>query len=166
MRSRSCGLAFALMLAALVTAGFFLRPFQIETGSELMPDEVKLPEVETKYITHLVLLNFRETLTTVEVLQATNAMMELKNRCIHPILEGPYIRSIHGGKNFSPFGLHSSTDGSQSGVTHAFVVEFEAVEHREYWLERDAAHLEFEKNVRPMLETAPLVVDFDGGMFT
>jgi hypothetical protein len=26
-------------------------------------------------------------------------MMELKEKCIHPIWEKPYIRSIHGGAN-------------------------------------------------------------------
>ncbi|OMP84667.1 hypothetical protein BK809_0001770 [Diplodia seriata] len=102
--------------------------------------------------------------------------MSLKDKCIHPTSQKPYIKSAVGGRNDSPEGMAVSApcgprqhcfdliSYTQGGVTHAFVMEFENDEDREYYLEKDPAHLGFVGVVKDLVETAR-VVDFKPGKF-
>lgn len=49
-------------------------------------------------------------------------------------------------------------------MTHAFVMEFESVEHRDYYVNDDPSHDEFKKLAGEVLEKAQ-VVDFINGVF-
>jgi hypothetical protein len=112
-------------------------------------------------------------------------MLALKTNCIHPETKKPYIKSAIGGKDNSTEGIqvgspsamksrwhkclmfelctnHNST--FKNGVTHVFVSEFENEEDREYYLNKDPAHLEFVKSLSGVVEKGQ-VVDFTPGVF-
>ena len=84
-------------------------------------------------------------------------MLELKKLCVHPTTNKPYIRTIKGGCDHSPEGL-------QRGMTHAFVLEFDSVEDRNYYVEEDPAHRAFNEGISGVLEGV-IVVDFTNGRF-
>ena len=52
----------------------------------------------------------------------------------------------------------------QNGMSHAFVVEFENVEDRDYYVNDNPVHDEFKKLAGKVLEKAQ-VVDFTDGIF-
>ena len=52
----------------------------------------------------------------------------------------------------------------QNGITHAFVVEFESIEDRDYYVNDDPTHDEFKKLAGKVLEKAQ-VIDFIDGVF-
>jgi hypothetical protein len=53
---------------------------------------------------------------------------------------------------------------TQNGITHAFIMEFDGAEDRDYYVDHDPAHLEFKKLAGPFLEKAQ-VIDFTNGTF-
>lgn len=53
----------------------------------------------------------------------------------------------------------------QDGITHAYVVEFESKEDRDYYVKKDPVHAAFVKDVVPLL-AKPIIVDFHAGQFT
>lgn len=84
-------------------------------------------------------------------------MLGLKDVCLHPLSEKPYIRSSMGG-------LDMSIEGAQGGMTHAFVVEFASCEDRDYYIRQDPAHKAFVESMLPKLVQAR-IVDFSPGVF-
>jgi hypothetical protein len=52
----------------------------------------------------------------------------------------------------------------KNGITHAFVVEFENAQDRDYYIQQDPAHQAFVQSVGNMLEKAQ-IVDFTEGVF-
>lgn len=55
---------------------------------------------------------------------------------------------------------------SQQGLTHGFVVEFENEEDRDYYLNKDPAHLDFVKWVTTSgIAEGITVIDFVPGVF-
>lgn len=55
-------------------------------------------------------------------------------------------------------------DDLQKGLTHAFVVEFESVEDRDYYIAKDPAHLAFVDSVKPILKDVQ-VADYEPGVY-
>lgn len=53
---------------------------------------------------------------------------------------------------------------NKHGITHAFVVEFESAEDRDYYVQKDPAHRAFVESVGSVLEKAQ-VIDFTPGVF-
>lgn len=53
---------------------------------------------------------------------------------------------------------------TQHGITHAFVVQFDSVEDRDYYVQKDPAHAAFVQSIIPYL-TKPYVIDFTPGEF-
>lgn len=49
-------------------------------------------------------------------------------------------------------------------MTHVFVSEFENEEDRQYYLDKDPAHIEFKNAVKDLVQTVR-VVDFEPGKF-
>lgn len=49
-------------------------------------------------------------------------------------------------------------------MTHSFVFQFESVEDRDYYLEKDPAHLDFISTIKDLVEDAH-VMDFIPGVF-
>ena len=84
-------------------------------------------------------------------------MLALKEKCVKPDTGKPYIKSSKGG-------VDNSIEGLQGGITHAFVVEFESEEDREYYVKKDPAHSAFVKSLGSVIEKAQ-VIDFSAGVF-
>jgi hypothetical protein len=107
-------------------------------------------------------------------------MLNLRENCIHPTTQKPYIKASAGGKDNSIEGLQVCTVHvscncnlviwtmvvltAKNGITHVFVVEFENEEDREYYVRSDPAHQAFVKSLDGVIEKAQ-VVDFTPGVF-
>ncbi|KAK7706437.1 hypothetical protein SLS57_009671 [Botryosphaeria dothidea] len=103
------------------------------------------------------IFGFKPEVPSEQVDEVCRRMLALKDNCIHPTSQKPYIKSGIGGRDNSP-------EGVQGGVTHVFVSEFENEEDRKYYLEQDPAHLGFVKFVGELVQTVR-VVDFEPGKF-
>ncbi|KAI1353595.1 stress responsive A/B barrel domain-containing protein [Xylaria sp. FL0043] len=103
-------------------------------------------------VNHLVLFQFKADASADQVEKAYTQMLSLKNACVHPTTQKPYIKSFTGGKDNSPEGL-------QNGIQYAFVVEFESTEDRDFYVHNDPAHKAFVTNASPIIEKA-IVVDY------
>ncbi|KAK4211505.1 hypothetical protein QBC37DRAFT_290100 [Rhypophila decipiens] len=103
-------------------------------------------------ITHIVLLGIKSDTKPDDVKTAITRFIALKDDCLHPTAQQPYITSIKGGEDNSIEGLHG-------GITHAFVVEFASAEDRLYYIHRDPAHRAFIQFVGGLIDKL-IVVDF------
>ncbi|CAG9951276.1 unnamed protein product [Clonostachys rosea f. rosea IK726] len=74
----------------------------------------------------------------------------LKDQCVHPESKKPYIRSVEGGADSAPEGL-------QQGITHAFVIQFENTEDRDYYALKDPAHLAVVAELGPLIEKVQII---------
>ncbi|EOA91147.1 hypothetical protein ACJQWK_11239 [Exserohilum turcicum] len=106
-------------------------------------------------IIHVVLFEWKPTATPDQIAEACKRMLELKDQCIHPTSQKPYIRSFTGGKNNSP-------EGQAGNSTHGFVVEFENEEDRDYYVFKDPVHQEFIKFAGEVA-SGVRVVDYEPG---
>ncbi|KAI1114822.1 stress responsive A/B barrel domain-containing protein [Nemania sp. NC0429] len=103
-------------------------------------------------VNHLVLFQFKADASAKEVEKIYQDMLSLKDNCLHPTTQNPYIKSLTGGKDNSPEGL-------QNGIQYAFVVEFESEADRDFYVKNDQAHKAFVANASPIFEKA-IVVDY------
>ncbi|KAL3470489.1 dabb-domain-containing protein [Aspergillus californicus] len=108
-------------------------------------------------ITHIVLFQFKTGLDPADVKKACEEVISLKDTCIHPSSQRPYIKSFRGGSDNSP-------EGAQKGITHALVAEFETVADRDYYISADPVHLALNKHLAELVE-AFQVVDFTEGVY-
>ncbi|KAH0494658.1 hypothetical protein TgHK011_008249 [Trichoderma gracile] len=108
-------------------------------------------------ITHTVLFQIKADANPEDVRAACNRFLALKDNCIHPTTNAPYITSLKGGQDNSPEGL-------QNGITHGFVVEFNSAEDRDYYVKTDPAHQAFVKSIDGLVEKA-IVVDFSDRVY-
>ncbi|KAL4778847.1 hypothetical protein BJX76DRAFT_352285 [Aspergillus varians] len=108
-------------------------------------------------ITHIVLFQLKAGLSAEAVNDFCTRMLGLKDNCLHPTSQKPYILSASGGVDNSP-------EGHQNGITHAFVVEFANAEDRDYYVEKDPTHLEFVGTLKGIVEKVQ-VVDYTSGVF-
>ncbi|KAF3925733.1 hypothetical protein AA313_de0209302 [Arthrobotrys entomopaga] len=109
-------------------------------------------------IVHIVLLQFKEGTPSDGLKGICDAFIKLKEDCIHPETQKPYILSIRGG-------LDNSQEDLQHGYTHAFVVEFAALWDRDYYVEKDPAHDVFKKALKEGGLANVTVVDFQNGVY-
>ncbi|KAH0598850.1 hypothetical protein MHUMG1_02962 [Metarhizium humberi] len=91
------------------------------------------------------------------LLQLCDKMLGLRSKCLHPASKRPYIKSSMGG-------LDRSIEGCQHGSTHAFVVEFESEQDRDYYVNKDPAQASFVLEVLQKLDKAT-ILDFSPGVF-
>ncbi|KAF2130961.1 dabb-domain-containing protein [Dothidotthia symphoricarpi CBS 119687] len=106
-------------------------------------------------IVHIVLFEWKSTLSAEQVEEACARMLALGQKCVHPTSQTPYIKSSTGGRNNSP-------EGYAGGFTHGFVVEFESEQDRDYYVHKDPAHQEFLKFALPLVQDVK-VVDYVPG---
>ena len=59
---------------------------------------------------------------------------------------------------------NTNTNISKAPQTHGFVVEFDNDEDRDYYLNKDPAHLSFVKSAGPIINSVK-VLDFEPGKF-
>ncbi|OJJ45056.1 hypothetical protein ASPZODRAFT_70217 [Penicilliopsis zonata CBS 506.65] len=108
-------------------------------------------------ITHLVLFQFVAGTSAATIKDVCARMLALKEQCLDPISQKPYILGSSGG-------IDNSIEGKQYGITHAFVVEFASEDDREYYVRRDPVHAAFVKSLDGVVEKGQ-VVDFTDGVF-
>ncbi|KAF2797937.1 hypothetical protein K505DRAFT_297450 [Melanomma pulvis-pyrius CBS 109.77] len=119
---------------------------------------VPKPAAVAPFTTHIVLFQFKEGTSPITIKEMTSKMFSLKKSCIHPSTRSPYIISIAGGKDIS-------TEDSQNGITHAFILQFFSNEDRDYYVDEDPVHQDFKAAAASVLEKAQ-VIDFQDGVFT
>ncbi|KAF5008535.1 hypothetical protein FDECE_5191 [Fusarium decemcellulare] len=108
-------------------------------------------------VTHTVLFQLKADAKPEDVKAACDRFLALKDNCIHPTSNTPYITSVKGGRD-------NSIEGKQNGITHGFVVEFSSAEDRDYYVKTDPAHQDFSKSIRHLVEKV-IVVDFANGVY-
>ncbi|RMJ24249.1 hypothetical protein PHISP_04885 [Aspergillus sp. HF37] len=108
-------------------------------------------------ITHIVLFGFKADASAAVVQDACTRMLALKDQCLHPSSQKPYIKASSGGAD-------NSVEGIQNGITHAFVVEFENAHDREYYVKNDPVHQAFVQSMDGIIEKVQ-VIDFTHGTF-
>ncbi|KAJ6446252.1 stress responsive a/B barrel domain-containing protein [Purpureocillium lavendulum] len=89
-------------------------------------------------VKHIVQFQFKATATPEAINQCVSDMLGLRELCVHPTTQKQYIKSSVGGKDMS-------IEGLQHGITHAFIVEFDSVADRDYYVKEDPAHITFVK---------------------
>jgi len=108
-------------------------------------------------IVHIVLFQFKPTVEEATVKDVSQRMLGLRQKCLHPTSNQPYIKASVGGKDNSP-------EGQSGGLSHGFVVEFDNEEDRDYYLKKDPAHLAFVKSLDGIIESVR-ILDFVPGVF-
>ncbi|KAF2692273.1 stress responsive A/B barrel domain protein [Lentithecium fluviatile CBS 122367] len=108
--------------------------------------------------THIVLFKFKDSATPFQIKDITSRMISLGRQCMRPGTRTPYIKSITGGRD-------SSIENLQEGISHAFIVQFQSNEDRDYYVNEDPVHQAFKDAAGAYLEKA-VVVDFQEGVFT
>ncbi|KAJ5651660.1 hypothetical protein N7507_009086, partial [Penicillium longicatenatum] len=87
--------------------------------------------------------------------QACGCMLSMKDKCLYRETGKPYIKSYNGGAD-------TSSEGLQNGFTHAFIIEFENNDDRDYCVHHDTMHQDLVKSFDSILGKAQ-VVDFSHG---
>ncbi|RYP19607.1 hypothetical protein DL767_009617 [Monosporascus sp. MG133] len=103
-------------------------------------------------INHIVLFQFKADASPDTINKTVAAMLGLKNSCVHPASQKPYIKSLTGGPDNSP-------EGMQAGIQYGFVVEFENSQDRDYYVAEDKAHQAFKDSLSGIMEKV-IVVDY------
>lgn len=106
-------------------------------------------------VLHIVLLEFKPNTDAEKIQDVCQSLFALKDKCIHPTTNEPYLKSLVGGRDIS-------TEGRQRGITHAFVYEFDTEEDRKYYLEKDPEHRSFVQGLINVIACVQ-VVDFVPG---
>ncbi|KAH8687612.1 hypothetical protein BGZ60DRAFT_394033 [Tricladium varicosporioides] len=107
-------------------------------------------------LVHIVLFEFKPNVEREVVQDACKRMLELREKCVHPKTQKPYILDSSGGRDNSP-------EGHQGGFTHGFVSHFDNEEDRNYYLTEDPAHLAFVKSLDGIIQNVR-VVDYEPGV--
>ncbi|KAJ5098648.1 stress responsive A/B barrel domain protein [Penicillium argentinense] len=108
-------------------------------------------------IVHIVLFQFKAGLDAKVINETCQRLVGLKDNCLHPSSQKPYMKVSSGGADNSP-------EGIQNGITHAFVMEFASAADRDYYCKEDPVHLEFVRSLSGLLEKAQ-VIDYSPGVF-
>ncbi|KAB5559572.1 stress responsive A/B barrel domain-containing protein [Coniochaeta sp. 2T2.1] len=108
-------------------------------------------------VTHLVLFQYKDDAAADVIAQTNKQMLALKNTCLDPVTKKPYILSVTGGKD-------NSIEDRTSGISYAFIVEFDSPEKRNYYVNTDPSHQAFKAAAGGIIEKA-IVVDFSDGKF-
>ncbi|KAL9601958.1 MAG: hypothetical protein Q9219_002182 [cf. Caloplaca sp. 3 TL-2023] len=107
-------------------------------------------------IMHMVMFDFKPSLSQPEVDDVCHRLLALKDNCKKQNGEG-YIVSVRGGRN------HCGED-VKANFSHGFVMEFENNADLKYYVEEDPAHLAFVKSIQELVQKAG-VVDFTPDAF-
>ncbi|KAI1371670.1 hypothetical protein F4677DRAFT_287493 [Hypoxylon crocopeplum] len=104
-------------------------------------------------IIHVVQLQFKPDVNTTQVNDLIAQLKALKDKCILPDTQAPYIKSITAG-------VDNSIEGLQNGFTHMIITVFETAAHRDYYAKSDPAHLAVAAGLGPFVKGLQ-VLDID-----
>ncbi|EPS39122.1 hypothetical protein H072_7108 [Dactylellina haptotyla CBS 200.50] len=156
------GPIFLLFFAVLLLVSFSLlynTHFTIPTIQNHSPAPgggAIVPAMST--IVHIVLLKFTPGTPSDGVKPLCDAFIKLKETCIHPETQKPYIISVKGG-------LDNSIENLTQGYTHAFVLEFASIWDRDYYVDKDPQHQIFKGLLKAGGLDSVTVVDFANGTY-
>ncbi|KAI1392420.1 uncharacterized protein F4822DRAFT_425630 [Hypoxylon trugodes] len=108
-------------------------------------------------VKHLVLFQFKADVSAEAVKESSLRFFDLKDSCVHPTSQKPYIKTLSGGKD-------NSKEGLQGGISHAFVLEFESLKDRDYYVDTDPSHQKYKAFIGRHVEKI-IVVDYVEGQF-
>ncbi|TVY47899.1 hypothetical protein LOCC1_G001571 [Lachnellula occidentalis] len=120
------------------------------------PDVSSFSNSNMGKIVHIVMFEFKDELSAEAVKDVCTRLLALKDQCLHPTTNTPYVKAGMGGRQNSPEDL-------SAGFTHIFVLEFANLADEMYYLEKDPAHLAFVKSIKGLLKREQ-VVDFIPGV--
>ncbi|PYI08328.1 stress responsive A/B barrel domain protein [Aspergillus sclerotiicarbonarius CBS 121057] len=106
-------------------------------------------------VTHVVLLEFKPEVAPEVRENVASQVKALRESCIHPETGKPYIVSMKAG-------VDVSIEGLQNGISHALVSVFENTADRDYFVNKDPAHIAVVQNVKEHLAKVQVVDFIDG----
>ncbi|KAH7216140.1 stress responsive A/B barrel domain-containing protein [Fusarium oxysporum] len=101
-------------------------------------------------INRVVQFQFKPDTGSDAIEKVSAKIQEMREKCLHPESKQPYIQSIHGGADSAPEGL-------QQGITHAFVIQFDSPEDRDYYALKDPVHLTVVAELGPLVEKVQII---------
>ncbi|KAJ6031568.1 hypothetical protein N7540_002300 [Penicillium herquei] len=106
-------------------------------------------------VSHVLLCRFKDgtsndkieepKLLSTDAVKACCQIIGLKDNYIMPQTGKTYIKSFVGGKDDSP-------ENAQNGMTHCFLSEFEAREHRDFFIFQDPVHVALDVKISPVID--------------
>ncbi|MCJ1470135.1 hypothetical protein MMC07_008780 [Pseudocyphellaria aurata] len=106
---------------------------------------------------HIVLCSWQPTLTPEKIIENCEYFLSLKEKCVRPDTQQPYIRNLTGG-------IDNSIENAQQGTTHGFIVEFDNLADRDYYRDIDPVFQKFVKDVGADFNVV-IVVDYSQNVF-
>ncbi|KFG80321.1 stress responsive A/B barrel domain protein [Metarhizium anisopliae] len=101
-------------------------------------------------VNHIVMFQFKPDASAQSVKQCCDEVLGLKDQCVLASTGKPYIARSQGGRDMSIEGFsvrgatppsgRPDTDSRQNGFTHVFVMEFDSVADRDFYVKEDKAH--------------------------
>ncbi|GAA6062660.1 hypothetical protein JCM10212_000560 [Sporobolomyces blumeae] len=107
-------------------------------------------------ITHIVSFKYNATSSDSEKHLVASSFLALQDSCLDPQTQRPYL-AVTGGRDNSPERL-------AKGFEHSFVVTFDSVDARDYYVSQDPAHERFKRLAAQHVQEA-FVFDFEAGVF-
>ncbi|KAH6986949.1 hypothetical protein EDB80DRAFT_731181 [Ilyonectria destructans] len=104
-------------------------------------------------IIHVVQLRFKPDIDKDKIDHVISDLKALKDKCVLPDTQEPYIKSITAG-------VDNSIEGLQNGFTHMIITVFETAKHRDYYAKSDPVHLALGGGLGAVLEGLQ-VLDID-----
>ncbi|KAH7234622.1 uncharacterized protein BKA55DRAFT_597641 [Fusarium redolens] len=101
-------------------------------------------------INRVVQFQFKSDIGSDAIDKVSAKIQGLRKTCLHPESKKPYIQSIQGGADSAPEGL-------QQGITHAFVIQFDSPEDRDYYALKDPVHLAVVAELGPLVEKVQII---------
>ncbi|KAK1751321.1 hypothetical protein QBC47DRAFT_391625 [Echria macrotheca] len=93
-------------------------------------------------VKHVILFQFKPEVSPGTVDEALSRMLALKENCHHPYTGVPYITNINADTPPAFLDHH----------THGFVVQFQSVDERDYFLLHDPAFADLQRDLKPLTE--------------
>ena len=100
-------LRIVIAVACVLAVFLFFDPIGFASSSM-----AQLSPGQHTTVTHIVLFQFKAGADADAINQAASGFLALKDSCMSPNSQHPYIRSITGGKDHSPEGLQVSAESS------------------------------------------------------
>ncbi|KAF3910655.1 hypothetical protein ABW21_db0205915 [Orbilia brochopaga] len=151
-------LFFAVLLLLSFSLFFNTGHFTVPHPHLPLSNSSLVTTMATDTLVHIVLLKFADGTPSDSLKPVCDAFMKLKETCIHPETNKPYIISVKGG-------LDSSQENLQDGLTHGFVLEFASAWDRDYYVNEDPAHQKFKGALKTNGLAKVVVVDFTNGVY-
>ncbi|KAF5563954.1 stress responsive A B barrel domain-containing protein [Fusarium phyllophilum] len=101
-------------------------------------------------INRVVQFQFKADTSSDAIDKVSAKIQEMRDKCLHPDSKKPYIQRVQGDADSAPEGL-------QQGITHAFVIQFDIPEDRDYYALKDPAHLAVVAELGPLVEKVQII---------